>query len=292
MKKTNKQITLFLVLTFVLSWAFMFGLVVPATLKSAANPGDATLKVVAIALTSVVMFFPAIGVVLTRLITKDWTDLKLYPHLRGNAAPYLMGWFGPLVLTILGTALYFALFPAQFTVAATPAQLLSLLLVFVAPLLNAVNCFGEEWGWRGFLFPKMREGRSFVRTSVLVGLIWGIWHAPIIAVGHNYAKVAGTDPWWMIAAAIVAMCVVCVVLSILFNYIAEKADSVWPAVIAHGCVNGCAGLGILFLTSPDVANPFVGPTPVGIVGGVFFVLAALWIAVRKSRSLVPAAPDA
>ena len=120
-------------------------------------------------------------------------------------------------------------------------------------------------------------------------LIWGIWHAPIIAVGHNYAKVAGTDPWWMIAAAIVAMCVVCVVLSILFNYIAEKADSVWPAVIAHGCVNGCAGLGILFLTSPDVANPFVGPTPVGIVGGVFFVLAALWIAVRKSRSAAPTA---
>lgn len=290
--KTKKQITLYLVLTFVLSWAFMFGAVIPMTLKSAANPGDTAMKVVALALTSVVMFFPAIGVVLTRLITKDWTDLKLHPHLRGNASPYLIGWFGPLVLTILGTALYFALFPAQFTADTFVQKPWGTLLVLVAPLLNAVNCFGEEWGWRGFLFPKMREGRSFVRTSVLVGLIWGIWHAPIIAVGHNYAKVAGTDPWWMIAAAIVAMCVVCVVLSILFNYIAEKADSVWPAVIAHGCVNGCAGLGILFLTSPDVANPFVGPTPVGIVGGVFFVLAALWIAVRKSRSLVPAAPEA
>ena len=283
MKKTKKQIILFLVLTFVLSWAFMFGVIMPAALRSHAHPEDSSSHAVAMALTAAVMFFPAIGVVLTRLITRDWTDCKLRPHLKGNAAPYLIGWFGPLVLTLLGTALYFALFPSQFTTATFMEKPWGALLVLVAPLINAVNCFGEEWGWRGFLFPKMKEGRSFARTAVLVGLIWGIWHAPIIAVGHNYAKVAGTDPWWMIVAAIAAMCVFCVVLSFLFSYISTKADSVWPAVLAHGCVNGCAGLGILFLPAPDAANPFVGPTPTGIVGGAFFILAAIWIAAAMRK---------
>jgi len=286
MKKTKKQITLFLVLTFVLSWAFMLGVIIPAVFKSVANPDDTALKVASMALMAVVMSFPTIGVVLTRLITRDWTDLKLHLHLKGNATPYLLGWFGPLVLTIVGTALYFALFPGQFTTATFLQQPWGVLLVLVAPLLNAVNCFGEEWGWRGFLYPKIREGRSFTRAAILVGLIWGIWHAPIIAVGHNYGKIVGTDPWWMVALAIAAMCLFCVVLSLLFSYITEKADSVWPAVLAHGCVNGCAGLGILFLTAPDVANTFVGPTPVGIVGAIPFIIAAIWITLRKKNSVL------
>jgi len=283
MKKTKKQITLFLVLTFVLSWAFMIGVIMPAALKSQANPDDKMVQAIAVALTASVMFFPTIGVLLTRLITKDWTDCKLRLNLKGNAAPYLIGWFGPLVLTILGTALYFALFPGQFSMDTFMEKPWGALLMLVAPLLNAINCFGEEWGWRGFLFPKMKEGRSFVATAVLVGLIWGIWHAPIIAVGHNYGKVVGTDPWWMIAAAIAAMCAFCIVLTFLFSYISTKADSVWPAVIAHGCVNGCAGLGILFLVDAKTANAFIGPTPVGIIGGIAFIAAAVWIAVAMSK---------
>lgn len=282
MNKTKKQIALFLVLTFVLSWAYMFLAVIPS-MRSLGPESTDMQRGLSAAMLALVMFFPAVGVVLTRLITKDWTDCKLRLNLKGNAAPYLIGWFGPLVLTLIGTAIYFAFYPQQFSSATFMEKPWGALLVLVAPLLNVVNCFGEEWGWRGFLFPKMREGRSFNGTAVLVGLIWGIWHAPIIAYGHNYGKVWGTDPLGDIVLAIVAMCVFCVVLTFLLGYISEKADSVWPAVLAHGCVNGCAGIGILFLASSDAANYFIGPTPAGIIGGIPFILVAIWIAVVASK---------
>ena len=281
--KTKKQIALFLVLTFVLSWAFMFVAAIPA-MRQVTPESSKEVQAIAVSLLALVMFFPTIGVLLTRLITRDWTDCKLMPHFKGNAAPYLIGWFGPLVLTLIGAALFFAFYPQLFTTATFMEKPWGVLLVLVAPLMNLVNCFGEEWGWRGFLFPKMREGRSFVSTSILVGLIWGLWHAPIIAYGHNYGKVWGTDPWGDVVLAIVGMCVFCVVATFLFGYISEKADSVWPAVLAHGCVNGGAGIGLLFLASPDVANPFIGPAPVGIIGGIPFILVALWsVAAMRKR---------
>ena len=86
-----------------------------------------------------------------------------------------------------------------------------------------------------------------------------------------------------VVLAIVGMCVFCVVATFLFGYISEKADSVWPAVLAHGCVNGSAGIGLLFLTSPEAANAFIGPAPVGIIGGILFILVALWIALKMRR---------
>ena len=282
MKKTKKQIALFLVLTFVLSWAFMFGAAIPA-MRQVTPESPKEVQAIAASLLALVMFFPTIGVLLTRLITKDWTDCKLRLNLKGNAAPYLIGWFGPLVLTIIGVAIYFAVYPQQFTTATFMEKPWGVLLVLVAPLMNLVNCFGEEWGWRGFLFPKMREGRSFVRTAILVGIIWGLWHAPVIAYGHNYGKVVGTDPWGDIVLAIIGMCVFCIILTFLLGYISEKADSVWPAVLAHGSVNGGAGLGLLFLTSPEAANAFIGPTPVGIIGAIPFILVAFWIAVVVTK---------
>ncbi|MFW6136657.1 MAG: CPBP family intramembrane glutamic endopeptidase, partial [Candidatus Aminicenantaceae bacterium] len=50
---------------------------------------------------------------------------------------------------------------------------------------NAVAAFGEELGWRGFL-QKEFSGFGFRKASFLIGVIWGIWHASLILLGHNY----------------------------------------------------------------------------------------------------------
>ena len=58
------------------------------------------------------MFFPSIGVLLTRLITKEgFKDAWLKPNLKGNLKTYLLAWFGPAVLTFAGMGIYFLLFP-------------------------------------------------------------------------------------------------------------------------------------------------------------------------------------
>jgi hypothetical protein len=37
---------------------------------------------------------------------------------------------------------------------------------------------GEELGWRGFALPRMLERWSPLRASLILGLIWGLWHLP------------------------------------------------------------------------------------------------------------------
>ena len=55
----------------------------------------------------------------------------------------------------------------------------------IGPLLGLLIAFGEEYGWRGYLQGELiKLGR--VKGVLLVGLIWGIWHAPAVAMGHNY----------------------------------------------------------------------------------------------------------
>jgi membrane protease YdiL (CAAX protease family) len=57
--------------------------------------------------------------------------------------------------------------------------------VLLGPILGIVIAFGEEFGWRGYLQSELfKMGR--VRGVLLLGVIWGAWHWPIILMGFNY----------------------------------------------------------------------------------------------------------
>ena len=78
--------------------------------------------------------------------------------------------------------------------------------------MGMIQCFGEELGWRGYLLPKIGEKLSPLSASVFTGVIWGLWHAPIIAMGYNY----GTNN---LIAGIFAMTVFCTVLGIISGFL-------------------------------------------------------------------------
>lgn len=102
--------------------------------------------------------------------------------------------------------------------------------------INAVAAFGEELGWRGLLQRELAH-LGFWRSSALVGVIWGIWHAPIILQGHNYPQ----HPW----AGVLMMTVFTVLLSPLMAYVTDKANSVIAAAVFHGTLNATAGLALI-----------------------------------------------
>jgi membrane protease YdiL (CAAX protease family) len=104
--------------------------------------------------------------------------------------------------------------------------------------INAIAGFGEELGWRGFLFRKLGH-LSFLKASLIIGLIWGIWHAPIILMGHNYPQ----HP----VAGVFMMIIWCVLLSPLFLYFRIKSNSVIQSAIMHGTLNATYGLSILLI---------------------------------------------
>ena len=292
-KKLNrKRIFLYLLICFGLTWGFQFLVLWPVALSE--NPAIQSLSQLALAAS---MFFPALSVLLTRLITKEgFKNSMLVPKTGKRSIPYfLMGWFGPAILTAVGAAVYFVIFPDSFdpgmgaiatilaaqgleaTDALVTMTVVSQIVsgILLAPLLNALPCFGEEWGWRGYLLPKLQKNLKILPTLLISGLIWGLWHLPAIMLGHNYGVGYPGYP----IAGILAMCVFCIVTGTIFSYLTIRTGSCLPAMLAHGGLNGFASAGILF-TSGIGLNPFVGPVPTGIIGGSAFLVCACICAAR------------
>lgn len=292
-KLETKRILIYLGITFFITYAYSFGIIHPLINNENLSQVVNTITQLLVA---AAMFIPAIGVLLTRLITKEgFENAWLRPNIKGNIKTYLLAYFGPGILTLLGVVLYFVIFPKQFdpncgylqmTMEAAgagaetiPIPLSVLLLtqavtaLFLGPVLNFVTCFGEEWGWRGYLLPKMSEKLPAIPMLLVNGVIWGLWHAPLTAIGHNYGLGYAGFPFTGIAA----MCGFCIVMGIFLSYVSMKTKSCIPAVLGHGAINSIAAIGIYFTT--DGGNPFVGPAPIGIVGAIPFLVVAILICI-------------
>lgn len=292
----DHRVATYCAVTFILTWGYWLITVYPRALPLMEAGKSVFSDSLTVMLIGAGMLFPAIGVVVTRLLTGEgFRCVWIKPvRFRRTWKYYVAGWLGPIALVAIGGAVYFLLNPNQFDpsmpmfVEAMQEQLGSagtsaamdeskirmlgyaqLALVLVAPFLNCVTCFGEEWGWRGYLLQHMLEKRNVTFSIVVSGVIWGLWHAPITVLGHNY----GLDyPGWPFLG-IVAMCCFCVVLSCLFSWLTLRAKSCLPAVLAHGAVNSCISAPSMFLIGTP--NPFIGPTATGIIGGIGFIVVAV-----------------
>ena len=83
---------------------------------------------------------------------------------------------------------------------------------------------GEEPAWRGFLQPLLQERFSPLVAAVLVGVVWGFWHLPLM--GSEFA-------WRDVPAFLVSVIAAAVVLAALWN----QSGSVLPAMVLHTLVN-------------------------------------------------------
>jgi len=114
--------------------------------------------------------------------------------------------------------------------------------LFAGISVNALFAFGEEAGWRGYLLRQF-EGRNFSLVALAIGGIWGLWHAPLILLGHNYPQ----HP----VAGVFMMIVLGILLTFVIQYVRIKSGSVIVAAIMHGTYNAVAGTAILFLIEPN-----------------------------------------
>ena len=122
-------------------------------------------------------------------------------------------------------------------------------------------------GWRGWLLPKLMPLGA--GPAVLIsGVIWGLWHAPLILLGYNYP----TAPGWL---AVLSMCGMCIVVGGVFGWLRIRSGSVWPAALAHGAFNAAAGLSLLVVAAGDI----VDPTQATILGWSGWIVPALLVVV-------------
>ena len=130
--------------------------------------------------------------------------------------------------------------------------------------INAVAGFGEELGWRGFLQKELGY-LGFWKSSIIIGLVWGIWHAPIILQGHNYPE----HP----QAGVLMMIIFTLLLSPIFSYVRLKAKSVIAAAIIHGSLNAIIDLPLMVIKGGNDLT--VGVT--GLAGFIALTLANVGI---------------
>jgi membrane protease YdiL (CAAX protease family) len=100
--------------------------------------------------------------------------------------------------------------------------------VLLAPILAIVIAFGEEYGWRGYLQSELfKLGR--VRGVLLLGVIWGAWHWPLILMGYNYP---GHPLLGMLLMALYT-----IGLAVVLGYAVLKSGSVLLSAYLHALNN-------------------------------------------------------
>lgn len=287
---TINRTNLFLLLTFFVNWcmAGAFILLFP-------NKDKVPYTIMAI----LYMFVPALMVVIVdKLIDKrkGWRSLgiRFNPNWWYMAAwPAVLAFaFLVLLVNILWPGISFTpdmsgffermseqlgadkveIMKAQMAALPLPMWLITILQALVAGItINAVAGFGEELGWRGFMVREYRN-LKFWDASLRIGIIWGVWHAPLILMGHNYPQ----HP--MIGVGM--MVIWCVLLSPLFLYVRLKTNSVIGAAIMHGTLNASAGIPLMYIAGGNDLTAGITSIP-----GFIALLVAILIMVAYDMKL-------
>jgi membrane protease YdiL (CAAX protease family) len=116
-------------------------------------------------------------------------------------------------------------------------------------VITAIATFGEEAGWRGYLLKQLAP-LGFWRSSLVIGLVWGIWHFPVILAGYNYPHHPVVGVFFMIAF--------CVAISPLHSYVTLKSKTPLGAVILHAGLNSSAGLSLMLVRGSDLYVGLMG----------------------------------
>jgi len=138
-------------------------------------------------------YTPAIAAALTAFVLSGREGLvELRKRLgRWRVAPrlYALALFGPLGASLVALlAARFSGVEARFAPGAIPIPKLVLVFLFFAIVDGPL---GEEIGWRGYLLPRLLERRGPVVASLVVGVVWYLWHLPLYVATGRFELTAG-----------------------------------------------------------------------------------------------------
>ena len=276
MNKNKKGLFWFLALTFIPTYLLEFILFINGYTFIGKPATIVELVIVS------VMFFPAIAAFIVRkFITKE--GFKDSGLIIGKPTYYLQAYIliPALFIAIYGITWLFIQAPdfslnsfaREYGITKLPLSPQVLIFaIFVstitfAPFINAIAAFGEEFGWRGYLLPKLMP-LGTKKALIISGIIWGLWHAPLVLIGFHYGH-----QW---ALGILFFTIFIMLLGIYIGYLRLVSGSVLIAAFAHGVFNAQA-YGVWAVIFPNI-NPFIG----GIYGlvGILILSAVSWFLFR------------
>ncbi len=298
----NKRLLIFLVLCFGVSWLIEIFNVIPLY-----RSGDLDSITEAAQTISQLMFAPTIAALAARLATRErFAKSGFQFNFSEQKFLFLFGWFGMTILAFLGAVIYFLIFPDNFDpnmtryveaymasaeTETTAAEIIGaakadlLIKFFTAAVLDILNAFGEEWGFRAYLLPKLFRKIGAAPAMLISGFASGLWYAPLVSIGYYYGEGNVGFP----VVNIIAMCVFGMVTGVIYSYLALRTGSIFPSVFAHSALNVMMSQAAMFTV--DGGNYFVGPAPTGIVAGIPLIIVAVLCIVDMQRRPVQASEE-
>ena len=191
-----------------------------------------------------IMWCPALAALVScRLLGRDFRSLAWrWPAGRYVAA----GYFVPLAYAGIAYAAVWAfrlggwnsefvsLVSQRFGLGGLPAGGALALYIFFSATAGMIRgmatALGEEIGWRGFLVPELAKQMPFTKLSLLSGIIWALWHSPLLLFADYNA---GTNKWYALAC----FAVMVISISFVFAWLRLKSGSLWTAALLHASHN-------------------------------------------------------
>jgi membrane protease YdiL (CAAX protease family) len=223
------QVLAFVVLTFAISWAIWWGMAL-RSVTIATTPGS-VLNVIATAgptIAALVMAVAIGGGELRRLIGGFSVSLV-------SGRWVLVALLLPQAMIVVAIAISVVTFGAP-----TPVLTIAVAVALAREFVRVLFVGGpleEELGWRGFALPRLQTGRTAFDASLLLGLIWGLWHIPLYFVpgsGQFETVSGGTSPAFAIGAFVVWTIGLSILFTWLFN---ETRGSLIVVILFHASIN-------------------------------------------------------
>lgn len=265
-KMTVLRLVIFCVLAFVPFWIILpamnahFG--EPVYMSEAAQPA-------VYALGTFGMLIPSVAHLITRLVTGEgFRNTYLGVNIRGNGKWYLASVWVKLAESAISALLIWRLFAGELSFREAfplddPKALTGMLLLQLAfTLVVFFPAFGEEWGWRGYMMPKLLQLMPKWTAVLLGGVLWGLWHAPLTVAGHNFGVDYAGYPW----VGIGEMCLMCVLINAFLTLLTERTKSIYPASFCHMVSNNIGSEVLILLAGSDALTTAIDQSQ----GSTFF----------------------
>jgi membrane protease YdiL (CAAX protease family) len=251
-----REVTLFVLLAYGLAWVWSGFFLLPYLgdlLTRSTTPTDMVERLGAVAVLPT-MLTPMIAALIMRIfVSKEGVKGSL--GLLRSPEYYLAALVVPAVFVTAVVLIVQVLGLGQFRW--SQATWFVYLMLTLSALPITLLTFGEEYGWRGYLLPRLLP-LGEIRATLLLGVIWALWHLPLIMAGLNYP---GVNVW----LAILAFLFVTVAVSFAYTWFyVASSGSVLVAAVLHASFNNFSDP---FWAPPLLsgANPFAPSLVSGVV---------------------------
>jgi len=105
--------------------------------------------------------------------------------------------------------------------------------IILSILFSTLIPFIEELGWRGYVLDRLQEKRNALTSSLILGVVWSIWHLPLFFVAGTYQAGlgVGTLAFWLFIFGVLP-------LSLPFTWIYNNTNrSTLAVILFHSMIN-------------------------------------------------------